>query len=301
MQLLDSEEANLVWKRYQKKIKKKKTHFIKTPYRLNQSFKYPHLDNIILTKRTKKKGIGKQGKDYYEDEGGNIYLYCYLCEKIKQMNSDNFYKQHTLTLGYRVPCKSCIKLIQKFKRDTNPELRERMAEQAKQWQEENKERRNETQRISRSKRMEDPEYRKKRNEYHSKYLQNHRKNNPAYKIAGNVSRSVRIAISRITGGKGSKGGKTFEHLPYTPQELTEHLESQFDQKMSWDNYGTYWHIDHIKPQAMFPYTSVKDENFLKAWALDNLQPLEASENLKKSSIYEGEKKYYKNHYDDKKL
>tara|TARA_R110002126_G_scaffold1579_7_gene9273 strand:+ start:269 stop:1156 length:888 start_codon:yes stop_codon:yes gene_type:complete len=295
MNLLDSKEAKLVWKRYQKKIKNKKTHFIKTPYRINQSFKYPHLDNVILTKRTKK-NIGKQGQDYYEDEGGNIYLYCYLCEKIKQMNSDNFYKQHTKMLGYRVPCKSCNKLIQKFKRDTNPELRERMAEQTKQWQEENKERRNETQRISRNKRMEDPEYRKKHNEYHSDYSRIRRANDPAYKIAGNVSRLVRRAIKRVNEGLTSKGGKTFDHLPYTPQELVEQLESQFDENMSWENYGDYWHIDHIIPQAMLPYDSVKHKNFQKAWALDNLQPLTVFENLSKNSIYKGKKRYYKDNH-----
>jgi hypothetical protein len=293
MSLLDSKEAKLVWKRYQKKIKNKKTHFTKTPYRLNQSFKYPHLDNVMLTKRTKKKGIGKQGKDYYEDEGGNIYLYCYLCEKIKQMSSDNFYKQHTVILGYRVPCKSCNKLIQKFKRDANPELRERMVEKAKQWREENKERSNETRRTYRNKRMEDPEYRKNSNEYHSNYLRNRRANDPAYKIAGNVSRLVRHAIKRLSEGLTSKGGNTFDHLPYTPQELVEHLESQFDENMSWENHGKYWHIDHIIPQAMLPYDSVKHENFRKAWALDNLQPLTVFENLSKNSIYKGKKRYYK--------
>ncbi len=222
------------------------------------------------------------------------------CARAGQWQLISNFNAHSITKdGLRSACKKCLsKQHRKYRNQEG--IKEKMAEQAKQWQEENKERRNKTQRNYRNKRMEDPEYRKKHNEYHYKYLQNHRKNNPAYKIAGNVSRSVRIAISRVVGGKGSKGGKTFEHLPYTPQELTEHIESQFDQKMSWDNYGTYWHIDHIKPQAMFPYTSVKDENFLKAWELDNLQPLEASENLKKSSIYEGEKKYYKNHYDDKK-
>ena len=74
-----------------------------------------------------------------------------------------------------------------------------------------------------------------------------------------------------------------KHLPYTPQELREHLETQFDDKMSWDNYGTYWHVDHIFPQSKMPYDSFEHPNFQKAWALSNLQPLEAIENIKKGA------------------
>jgi hypothetical protein len=160
------------------------------------------------------------------------------------------------------------------------------------WSENNKEYIQEKTRRKHDINMENPEYRKKFNKYHSEYLRNKRANDPAYRVAGNVSKLVRIAIHRVNEGLTSKGGKTFEHLPYTPQELVEHLESQFDENMSWDNYGTYWHIDHIIPQAMFPYDSVKHPNFRKIWALDNLQPLEASENISKNSIYKGKKRYY---------
>ena len=49
--------------------------------------------------------------------------------------------------------------------------------------------------------------------------------------------------------------------------------------MSWKNYGVYWHIDHIIPQSDLPYTSMEDDNFKLCWALDNLRPLEAKQNL----------------------
>ena len=38
------------------------------------------------------------------------------------------------------------------------------------------------------------------------------------------------------------------------------LEKQFDDKMSWDNHGTYWEIDHIKPLSKggsFHYTNTQ--------------------------------------------
>ena len=52
--------------------------------------------------------------------------------------------------------------------------------------------------------------------------------------------------------------------------------------MNWENYGE-WHIDHIYPQSKLPYDSMEHPNFLKCWALDNLQPLWAEENRKKSN------------------
>lgn len=60
----------------------------------------------------------------------------------------------------------------------------------------------------------------------------------------------------------------------------EHLEEQFKSGMNWDNYGK-WHVDHIKPISLFVFTSYEDEEFQKCWALENLQPLWAEENLKK--------------------
>jgi len=42
-------------------------------------------------------------------------------------------------------------------------------------------------------------------------------------------------------------------------------------------------VDHIYPQSLLPYDSYDDPNFQKCWALENLQPLEAIENLKKSN------------------
>jgi 5-methylcytosine-specific restriction endonuclease McrA len=71
-------------------------------------------------------------------------------------------------------------------------------------------------------------------------------------------------------------------MPYTPEQLKEHLESQFEDWMTWDNYGE-WHVDHIHPQSLLPYDSMDHPNFQKCWALENLQPLEARENIIKSN------------------
>jgi hypothetical protein len=61
----------------------------------------------------------------------------------------------------------------------------------------------------------------------------------------------------------------------------KHLENQFDQNMTWDNYGSYWHVDHIIPRSVFDPTN--DQHIKWCWSLENLRPLEAWENMSKSA------------------
>ncbi len=82
-------------------------------------------------------------------------------------------------------------------------------------------------------------------------------------------------------------GKFKDILGYSTEELVAHLESKFTPEMSWENHGTYWHIDHIKPKSWFKYETVQDDEFKKCWALSNLQPLKASINTSKQARYEG--------------
>ena len=78
----------------------------------------------------------------------------------------------------------------------------------------------------------------------------------------------------------SKRNKTFHIVGCPPEYLKEHLETQFVDGMSWNNYGRYgWHIDHI-----IPLSSAKTEDELyKLCHYTNLQPLWAEDNLKKSN------------------
>lgn len=75
-----------------------------------------------------------------------------------------------------------------------------------------------------------------------------------------------------------KSGKTFDLIGCSPSELVKHLELQFTDGMSWDNYGLRgWHVDHIKPcyefnlgdpvqqRACFHYTNLRP-----LWWTDNL-------------------------------
>lgn len=98
-----------------------------------------------------------------------------------------------------------------------------------------------------------------------------RKQDISFKLKKNVSRAIARAITK-------SGNSTIKYLPYTIEEFKFHLQLQFDDKMTWNNYGIYWHIDHIIPQSMFSYQSMEDVEFIECWKLTNLRPLEANQN-----------------------
>ena len=85
----------------------------------------------------------------------------------------------------------------------------------------------------------------------------------------------------------SKKAKTFHAIGYTIDELMQHLESQFSPIMTWDNYGEVWHIDHKRPVSWFNYNGTNDDEFKECWALSNLQPLLATDNIRKGNRWEG--------------
>ncbi|MDD5356518.1 MAG: hypothetical protein PHY56_08290 [Candidatus Omnitrophica bacterium] len=81
--------------------------------------------------------------------------------------------------------------------------------------------------------------------------------------------------------KYNKKGRHWEDIVgYTCQDLIEHIEKLFKRGMAWENYGK-WHVDHIIPISAFKYSSYDDPEFKACWALTNLRPLWAIDNLKK--------------------
>jgi hypothetical protein len=96
-------------------------------------------------------------------------------------------------------------------------------------------------------------------------------------------RPTRVAILKANIHKGMH---IFDMLGYNADQLKKHLESKFKDGMTWDNCGK-WQIDHVIPDSWFKYSSIEDEEFKKCWALDNLQPLWADQNRKKSDLYAG--------------
>jgi hypothetical protein len=102
-----------------------------------------------------------------------------------------------------------------------------------------------------------------------------RKSDPMKKLNRNMSFRVWTCLKTT---KASRTWKDF--VSFTIEELMEHLEKQFLPDMTWNNYGK-WHVDHKIPLAAFSFLSPSDDEFKKAWALSNLQPMWGLENIKK--------------------
>jgi hypothetical protein len=96
---------------------------------------------------------------------------------------------------------------------------------------------------------------------------------------------IRNAIGRVCYG-GVKTGKSFELLGCDIEFFMSHIESKFTEEMSWDNQGSYWHIDHIKPISKFNdiATCPIEQRLCSNWR--NLQPLEATTNLIKNDKWD---------------
>ena len=104
-------------------------------------------------------------------------------------------------------------------------------------------------------------------------------NKPENKIRSNISRRILFILKQ-----GKENKKLEMILGYSVGKLKNHLETQFKEGMSWNNYKMNgWHIDHIIPVSAFNFSSYKDKDFHRCFALKNLQPLWAKENLSKSN------------------
>jgi DNA-nicking Smr family endonuclease len=70
-------------------------------------------------------------------------------------------------------------------------------------------------------------------------------------------------------------------LGCTVDDYKKYLSTMFDKNMSWDNYGTYWEIDHIVPCDSFDLSNLEEQK--KCFHYTNTQPLTIPENRKKSN------------------
>ena len=187
--------------------------------------------------------------------------YCSDCEKILPRNS--FSVSSTEPDGLQWRCKSCRKKYNERNHDKiktyNGKHYQKNSEELKAYQV--------------WYRQTFPE---KRSEYNKKWFMKKYNSDSKFKLDSTFGHQIWDAL------KNNKSGITWKFfVPYTLDELMEHLESQFDENMTWDNYGSYWHVDHIKPKISFNYVDHDNEEFRECWALENLQPLPAHINSKK--------------------
>ena len=107
-------------------------------------------------------------------------------------------------------------------------------------------------------------------------------NDIKYRITEKLRKRISVAIrEQYT----IKAFSSIELLGCNIESIRQHLEDQFTEGMSWDNYGLYgWHIDHIKPCAKFDLTDPEQQK--ECFHYSNLQPLWAFDNLSKGDKWE---------------
>ena len=105
------------------------------------------------------------------------------------------------------------------------------------------------------------------------YQKRRKSEDPAFKLLLNM----RSRVYSVLNGT-SKHAPTLELLGCTPEHFRFHLEQQFTEGMTWDNYGE-WHLDHVIPCAAFDQTDPEHQK--QCWHWSNYQPLWAFDNLSK--------------------
>lgn len=229
-----------------------------------------------------------------------------ICSKCKIEHTIDNFQLRTPGGKYRSHCNFCLreyrnnrykKNIEEFKikgkvyRDNNREIilqkkkifyknnKDKPYFDSKKYRELNPEKRKETQKKYEEKNRETILQKKKEwRKNNPTYMSNRKKTDSVFKVSVNMRARIRIFMrknSHIT-----KRDKTFVYVGCTPDFLKEHLEKQFKEGMSWDNYGLHgWHIDHIIPLSI----SKTDEDVYKLCHYTNLQPLWAVDNLSKGN------------------
>lgn len=120
-----------------------------------------------------------------------------------------------------------------------------------------------------------PAIMKKRIEYD--YYKRH--NDIQFRIKKNLAQRVRGALRKYS---ITRQDRTIDLIGCSLSKLKQHLESQFKEGMTWQNYGL-WEIDHIKPCNR--HNLLLREEQLLCFNYTNLQPLWELDNIRKYDKY----------------
>jgi hypothetical protein len=111
-----------------------------------------------------------------------------------------------------------------------------------------------------------------------------KKTDKIYKLKENLGSGL---CNALKAQGASKNKRTLEYSCCTLAFLYAHLENQFDDRMTWANWGINgWHIDHRRPKSSFNLQNEEEIYMMQHWT--NLQPMWASENIAKGGDYDPE-------------
>jgi hypothetical protein len=196
----------------------------------------------------------------FKEERNQLYTIgkkrCTKCDEIKLWNDFGNDSSSRSWKGKKSYCKSCGKIMRDEYVKT-PNGKKRKAD----W---------------------DSKYSKNNRKKINKRQKNRRKEDFLFKFKGDIRNFINKSLNR--GGFNSNLKKE-KILGCSYEEFLQHIQSQFQMGMSWDNRKE-WHIDH-----KIPLGSVDTlEETIQLCHYTNLQPLWAIDNLRKSNAYTEEDK-----------
>jgi hypothetical protein len=204
------------------------------------------------------------------------------CTKCKDSLSKDCFGRNSRTKDkLQSRCKQCINNDNKNYRDKN---KDKFSESRRKYYEKNREKLLANKKIySDSHKTEKAEYDKTYRELNKEKITQYKKewefrnkDNPVFKIKRNLRRRLNHALNN-----NLKSQKTFDLLGCTAEFFKKYIEPLLKPGMSWSNYGSKWHIDHILPCCSFDLSKPKEQQ--KCFHYTNCQPLWKEENLSKGS------------------
>ena len=111
-------------------------------------------------------------------------------------------------------------------------------------------------------------------EQKTEWCKNEHNTNMNYRIKKSLAARLRSVLV--------KNDSTMNYIGCNIQYLREWFEYNFTSEMNWDNYASYWSIDHIIPTCKFDLT-LEDEKF-KCCNWSNLMPVTIKYNSSKKEI-----------------
>jgi len=186
-----------------------------------------------------------------------------------EKHTSSFYKDKRARRGHKNKCIDCCKADYVNRKDA---ILKRMHD------------RKEETKILRRERYE--KNKKEINRKHVEYEIARKKLDPTFRIAHNIRTAIGDSFRR---GVNKKSKRTESILGCSFEEFKNHLEAQFENWMTWENYGMYngaanygWDIDHIIPIS----SAVTVDDVHKLNHYTNLRPLCSYENrvVKKDKI-----------------
>jgi len=193
---------------------------------------------------------------------------CTKCFELK--TNENFYKKKN---SLRSECIVCSKAYNKSFKIKNPNY-------SKNYEEQNKE-------VIKQRKADywlnnKDKYQKYR-DLNKEKLRIYYKNRARQKRKSDINFRLTLSLrSRLNKAikRQQKAGSFIKDLGCFIEELKQHLQSKFQPGMTWENYGK-WYIDNIRPLSSFNLEDRKE--FILACNYNNLQPLWAKDNLRKSN------------------